>query len=227
VYQDVTSAFESFYTGTSSRLLRYAYGLTGDMAEAQDFTQEAYARAWQRWRRLQRYENPESWLRLVVSRLAVDRLRWLGVRRAKVQRGAQVVLPPNEEMLTLIAALKRLPMPQRKALVLHYFLDMPVAEIAVETGTNVNTVKTWLARGRVNVAAELTDVPPAKQDLQGVLQPAEAGGGGRHRPAGRHVMAGRRPESPRWRDRPTDRQAAVARHRSGHVPRLAHRDEYS
>jgi RNA polymerase sigma factor (sigma-70 family) len=172
VYQDVTSTFESFYTGTSSRLLRYAYGLTGDMAEAQDFTQEAYARAWQRWRRLQQYENPESWLRLVVSRLAVDRLRWLGVRRAKVQRGAQVVLPPNEEMLTLIAALKRLPMPQRKALVLHYFLDLPVAEIAAETGTNVNTVKTWLARGRVNVAAELTDVPPAKQDLQGIRDKA-------------------------------------------------------
>ncbi|HCU50479.1 MAG TPA: hypothetical protein DGG94_11880 [Micromonosporaceae bacterium] len=31
--------------------MRFAYGLTGDLAEAQDFTQEAYARAWQRWRR--------------------------------------------------------------------------------------------------------------------------------------------------------------------------------
>ncbi|WP_425455244.1 RNA polymerase sigma factor [Allorhizocola rhizosphaerae] len=38
--------FESFYEGTSRRLLRYAYGLTGDLAEAQDLTQEAYARAW-------------------------------------------------------------------------------------------------------------------------------------------------------------------------------------
>jgi len=36
VYQDVTSTFESFYTGTSPRLLRFAYGLTGDMAEAHD-----------------------------------------------------------------------------------------------------------------------------------------------------------------------------------------------
>jgi RNA polymerase sigma-70 factor (ECF subfamily) len=60
--------FEHFYLGTRHRLLRYAYGLTGDLAEAQDFTQEAYARAWARWRRLSRYEQPEAWLRLVVTR---------------------------------------------------------------------------------------------------------------------------------------------------------------
>lgn len=36
VSQDVTLSFETFYHGTSPRLLRYAYGLTGDMAEAQD-----------------------------------------------------------------------------------------------------------------------------------------------------------------------------------------------
>ena len=170
MYQDVTSTFESFYTGTSPRLLRFAYGLTGDMAEAQDLAQEAYARAWPRWKRLRRYENPESWLRLVVTRLAVDRLRWLGVRRVRAPRESAVVPPPDEEMLTLVAALKQLPMTQRKALVLHYFLDMPVAEIAAETGTNVNTVKTWLSRGRANVAAHLTAVTP--NDIQGVREKA-------------------------------------------------------
>lgn len=170
MYQDVTSSFEAFYEGTSPRLLRYAYGLTGDLAEAQDLAQEAYARAWPRWKRLRGYENPESWLRLVVSRLAVDRLRWLGVRRARAPREAEVVPPPDEEMLTLVAALKRLPMTQRKALVLHYFLDMPVAEVAAEIGTNVNTVKTWLARGRLNVAAQLAVDPGA--DIQGVRDKA-------------------------------------------------------
>lgn len=52
--------FESFYLGTAQRLMRFAYGLTGDLAEAQDFTHEAYARAFQRWRRLQRYDNPKA-----------------------------------------------------------------------------------------------------------------------------------------------------------------------
>src|SRR3954462_5071382 len=44
--------FDAFYRDTSRRLLRYAYGLTGDPVEAQDLVQEAYARAWQRWKRL-------------------------------------------------------------------------------------------------------------------------------------------------------------------------------
>ncbi|WP_020523388.1 sigma-70 family RNA polymerase sigma factor [Catelliglobosispora koreensis] len=157
----VTPSFESFYEGTSTRLLRFAYGLTGDLGEAQDFTQEAYVRAWQRWKRLQSYDNPESWLRLVVTRLATDRWRWLGVRRnPATQERAHVVPPPNEDLVHLVAELKRLPMDQRKALVLHYFLDRSVADIAAETGANINTVKSWLARGRANLAVQLTETPP-------------------------------------------------------------------
>jgi RNA polymerase sigma-70 factor (sigma-E family) len=159
VYQDVTATFETFYAGTSARLLRYAYGLTGDMAEAQDLTQEAYARAWQRWTRIQTYDSPESWLRLVVTRLATDRWRWMGLRRGAAKERAASIPPPNEAMLDLIAELKRLPMPQRRALVLHYLLDRSVADIAAETDVSVNTVKTWLSRGRTNLAAQLTELP--------------------------------------------------------------------
>jgi RNA polymerase sigma-70 factor (ECF subfamily) len=147
--------FEAFYQGSAQRLMRFAYGLTGDLAEAQDFTQEAYARAWQRWRKVQRYDNPEAWLRLVVTRLATDRWRWLGVRRACPPPSPQPVPPPDEELMTLVAALKQLPWDQRRALALHYLFDQSIADIAVETGTNVNTVKSWLARGRANLATVL------------------------------------------------------------------------
>jgi RNA polymerase sigma-70 factor (ECF subfamily) len=147
--------FEAFYQGSAHRLMRFAYGLTGDLAEAQDFTQEAYARAWQRWRKVQRYDNPEAWLRLVVTRLATDRWRWLGVRRASPPPSAESVPPPDEELMTLVAALKQLPVDQRRALALHYLFDQSVADIAAETGTNVNTVKSWLARGRANLATVL------------------------------------------------------------------------
>jgi hypothetical protein len=61
-----TTDFDGFYRDTSRRLLRYAYGLSGDPGEAQDLVQEASARAWQRWRRLSGYEDPEAWLRLIT-----------------------------------------------------------------------------------------------------------------------------------------------------------------
>ncbi|WP_020520298.1 SigE family RNA polymerase sigma factor [Catelliglobosispora koreensis] len=40
VSQSMTLSFEAFYHGTSPRLLRFAYGLTGDRAQAEDFVQE-------------------------------------------------------------------------------------------------------------------------------------------------------------------------------------------
>jgi Sigma-70 region 2 len=89
--------FDAFYRGTSRRLLHYAYGLTGNPTEAQDLVQEAYARAWQRWRRLVGYDDQEAWLRLVVTRLATDRWRRLGVRRAAAaaSRPPAPVDPPS------------------------------------------------------------------------------------------------------------------------------------
>jgi RNA polymerase sigma-70 factor (ECF subfamily) len=151
--------FDTFYRGTSRRLARYAYGLTGDATEAQDLTQEAYARAWRRWRTVRACDEPEAWLRVVLTRLATDRWRRLRVRRAvgAALRPSAPAEPPSENTVLLVAALRTLPTLQRRALVLHYLLDRSVADIAAETETNVNTVKSWLARGRAGLAAALGD----------------------------------------------------------------------
>jgi RNA polymerase sigma-70 factor (ECF subfamily) len=149
--------FDAFYRDTSQRLLRYAYGLTGDPGDAQDLVQEAYARAWQRWRRLAGYEEPEAWLRTVVSRLSTDRWRRLRVRQEKAGRVAQSATtpPPSEDTVLLVRAMRGLPAAHRRALVLHYLLDRSVAEIAAETGATSGTVKSWLSRGRAGLAAAL------------------------------------------------------------------------
>jgi RNA polymerase sigma-70 factor (ECF subfamily) len=67
----------------------------------------------------------------------------------------------------LVGALRALPMAQRRALVLHYLLDRPVADIAAETGASVGTVKSWLSRGRANMAAALGDLTPAEPVVGG------------------------------------------------------------
>jgi len=149
--------FDVFYRGTAARLYRYAYGLCTDAADAQDLVQEAYARAWQRWRRLRSYEDAEAWLRLVVSRLATDSWRRIAVRRAAPasHRPPPPTSPPSEDVVLLVGALRALPLVQRRALTLHYLLDRSVADIAAETGASAGTVKSWLSRGRAALAEVL------------------------------------------------------------------------
>ena len=63
----------------------------------------------------------------------------------------------------LIAALQRLPLPQREALVLHHCLDLPVEAVAAQTGVRVGTVKSRLARGREQLAALLGTEAPGEE----------------------------------------------------------------
>jgi RNA polymerase sigma-70 factor (ECF subfamily) len=52
--------FDSFYSATARRVLHHVYVVCGDLGDAQDAVQEAYARAWQHWPRLSSYDNPEA-----------------------------------------------------------------------------------------------------------------------------------------------------------------------
>ena len=70
-----TEDFDAFYAHTARRLVGYVYTLTGDLAEAEDTVQEAYARAWQHGSKVRRYENPEAWVRTVAYRIAVSSWR--------------------------------------------------------------------------------------------------------------------------------------------------------
>ncbi|MEV0127914.1 SigE family RNA polymerase sigma factor [Dactylosporangium sp. NPDC050688] len=153
--------FDEFYRATSARLMRFGYAVCGDLTEAQDLVQEAYTRAWQHWRAVTDHPNPEGWLRLVVTRLATDRQRRIGRWRAALLRVGPpgTARPPSEDTVVLVAALRRLPVAHRQALALHYLFDLPISEIAAETGVAEGTVKSWLSRGRMGLAAALGDAP--------------------------------------------------------------------
>ncbi|MCO8271217.1 SigE family RNA polymerase sigma factor [Actinoplanes sp. TRM 88003] len=149
--------FDEFYRDTSARMLRYGYALTGDLGDAQDVVQEAYTRAWRRWRTVSAHPAPEAWLRLTVGRLATDRWRRLSGWRAAVRRAGppEPAGAPSEDAVWLTTALRRLPAPVRRTVALHYLFDLPVADIAAETGVAVGTVTSRLHRGRTELAAIL------------------------------------------------------------------------
>jgi RNA polymerase sigma-70 factor (ECF subfamily) len=89
--------------------------------------------------------------------LAADRGRRLRRQsRALLRAGPPANVPPvSVEALALAQALGALPMHQRQAIVLHHLVDLPVDEVAAILGTRAGTVKSWLARGRRNLAARL------------------------------------------------------------------------
>jgi RNA polymerase sigma-70 factor (sigma-E family) len=146
--------FDEFYRAQRQRVLRFLYAAGGDLAEAQDATQEAFARAWQHWSRVREYAEPAAWVRTVGWRILAGHWRKLrGARRAYGRHGPPDDAPaPSERTVLLVSALRRLPADQRHAIVLHHLLDLPVTQVAAETGVPEGTVKARLSRGRTALA---------------------------------------------------------------------------
>jgi RNA polymerase sigma-70 factor (ECF subfamily) len=140
--------FDAFYASTARRVLLHVYAVCGDLGDAQDITQEAYARAWQQWATVADYESPELWVRKVAWRLAAN--RWRGLRRwlaAQTRLGPVAdTAGPSPERIAVLTAMRQLPEAQRRTVAMHYLLDMPVREIAASTGVPSGTVKARLAR---------------------------------------------------------------------------------
>lgn len=156
---DLAAEFDAFYAVSATRIMRQMVLLTGNTAEAEDVTQEAFERAWTRWSLVRDAASPEAWVRTVSRRLAVS--RWRRIRNATVawrRHGPPAELPEfDADHVALITALARLPDRQRVAIVLHHLADLPVAQVAQETGVSVSAVKQQLVRGRAALAQSLAD----------------------------------------------------------------------
>jgi RNA polymerase sigma-70 factor (ECF subfamily) len=133
--------------------------VTGDRHEAEDIAQEALCRAAARWSRVREYDIPEAWVRKVAMNLAASRLRQV---RARLRALAGGGLPPpapvpavSADAVALAEAMRALPVRQRQALVLHYLVGMTTEEAGAALGVPAGTVKSWLARGRKRLAAQL------------------------------------------------------------------------
>jgi RNA polymerase sigma-70 factor (ECF subfamily) len=154
-----TEGFEEFYTGAVGRLLGQLLLVTGDLHEAEEVVQEAFARASVRWAWLRDYDVPEAWVRRVALNLAAERARRLRRQaRALLRLGPPPQVPAaSAEALALLEALRTLPMRQRQAIVLYHLVDLPVEEVSRLIGVRPGTVKSLLARGRRALANRLSD----------------------------------------------------------------------
>lgn len=163
--------FDELYAARAPGLVQSLYGRTGDMDRSQECVQEAFIRAWMRWSRL-RDENPMAWVRTVAWNLAVSDWRSRDREKARLTKlGRQEEVPPKPiaEIVTIRQALSTLSPEQQTVIVLHYFEDMSVADIADLAAMKVGTVKSHLHRGRA--ALRLLLEPSLSQD--GLSKPGD------------------------------------------------------
>jgi len=139
--------FDEHYTG----LLRLAVLLGAD--DAEDIVAEAFCQLYRRWGRLRDTGAALPYLRSVICNLVRMRVRHLQVARKHTERpGGSIDSAESEAMLredqrALVTALKGLPVRQREALVLRYWLSLRETEIAAAMGISCGAVKSHTARG--------------------------------------------------------------------------------
>lgn len=134
----------------------------GSMPAAEDAVQEALARAWERSERGQDIGSLPAWVTTVARNLLRDRFRRLLVeRRARRdlldRQDARSAIGDTERRADVARALAALPRRQREVAVYHYFLDLPVAEIASLLGIPEGSVKSALHRARHGLAGALAE----------------------------------------------------------------------
>lgn len=150
--------FTAFVAASSRRLLRSAYLITGDLAEAEDLLQTALERTYRGWHRIRRADLPEAYVRRILLTAAIDAGRRRKLRSAPLEEEQLPGRPdPAVEGVAgraeLLSCVRALPAGQRAVLVLRYFDDLTEAETARALGCSVGTVKSQHARAMARLRA--------------------------------------------------------------------------
>lgn len=151
-------AFEASIGPLVEPALRLAYSMLSDRNEAEDATQEAITRAWQNRHQLRSGSALRPWFLAIVANQCrnVRRTRWFRTLRfAEILRRDQE--PELDEKLDLQRGLARLPFQDRQALFLHFYLDLPVEEVAAVLGISTAAAKSRIYRACHRLKPELVE----------------------------------------------------------------------
>ena len=148
----VDRGFEELYRSEFHTVFRAVFALCGDASVAEEATQEAFARALARWRRLRDRPWAAGWVTTTAMNAA----------RRSLRRRMVPPPPAGEERdvdasVDLWRQVRVLPARQQEAVVLHYVMDLSVADTAAVMRCESGTVKAHLARARVALRTQLEE----------------------------------------------------------------------
>lgn len=145
------STIERLYREEGRRLWWALVAYAGDTEVASDAAAEAFAQALRRGDAL---AYPLAWIWRVAFRVAAGELK----RRARMEHRLPDVAAEGEQRAhELVSLLRQLPDKQRAAIVLHYYADRPVKDVAAALGVTPATARVHLHRGRRRLMKLLED----------------------------------------------------------------------
>lgn len=156
--------FETSFREHYEQMVRSLAVACGDREVAADAVQDAFIRAYARWRRIGRYDDPMGWVRHVALNRLRDHFRRAERGRRAVgrlgTRDATVVDPPEPpaEDTGVLDAVAELPRQQRIAVALFYVEQLTVKEVASAMGLSEGAVKYHLHTAR-NTLREVVEAP--------------------------------------------------------------------
>lgn len=145
---EVGLEFETFYAAEFQRVYKAVYLTSGSREIAHDVTQEAFKRAFVRWRRL----ADKPWAGGWVMTTALNVLRKERSRPVTDQLDPDLLPAMSDHSnRAVVDTLRGLPQRQRAAALLYYVADMPVHEVAQVMEVAEGTVKALLSQARKNL----------------------------------------------------------------------------
>jgi RNA polymerase sigma factor (sigma-70 family) len=143
---------DRLYRAERDRLRRLAYLMTGQVHVADEIVHDAFVRLQPR---LAGVEAPPAYLRATVVNLCLAWRRRAALARERDPRPERTWADPPEidETWELLA---RLPADQRAVLVLRFYEDLPLADIAAVLGCRPSTARSRLHRALAQLRKEMT-----------------------------------------------------------------------
>ncbi|MFF2623878.1 sigma-70 family RNA polymerase sigma factor [Oerskovia jenensis] len=155
-------------------LVGYAYLLCGDLRESEDLVQEGLARTFRRGRAATDFQLAESYVRKAILTTYLDGFRrrrhWEGVRHLFTGSDETETTGPEtpaatDARLDVQKALMTLSPRERACVVLRFYSDLTVRQVADQLSLSEGTVKRYLSDANSKLAACLGPIDTPSEDL--------------------------------------------------------------
>jgi RNA polymerase sigma-70 factor, ECF subfamily len=149
------TTIEQLYEAYHRPLLRYLERLVHQRETAEDLCHESFIKALRHWDERDASLSPRGWLYCIATNTAFDYLRQQRRVKRVLTAGDPAELPSEpafaahlDERVAIWTTLSRIPTHYRVPLLLHSFAGYKLKTIATALGSNINTIKTRVHRGR-------------------------------------------------------------------------------